>query len=236
NGVIKSSNIPYTSLLVDADINSTVQAYDADLTTYAGITPSANVQSILGAANYSAIVSLLGLGSMAYADNNFTANRVLVSNAAAEISVSDITTTELNYLDAVTSNIQTQIDSKLKHTSTDSIVVNADSGFVVDGFISNTPQIVTSVTGNNIITPTSSLIYWNSGSSAGLTTLVGNKDGQELTIININTGTLTIYHADDIGDNIYLSALEIALGQRDAITLRYVKSLGVWIQTAYSNN
>lgn len=38
-----------------------VQAYDADLTTYAGITPSANVQSLLGAADYAAMRTLLGL-------------------------------------------------------------------------------------------------------------------------------------------------------------------------------
>jgi hypothetical protein len=42
-------------------VGTNVQAYDADLTTYAGITPSANVQSILGAADYSAIRTLLGL-------------------------------------------------------------------------------------------------------------------------------------------------------------------------------
>jgi len=38
-----------------------IQAYDADLTTYAGITPSANVQSLLGAANYSAMRTQLSL-------------------------------------------------------------------------------------------------------------------------------------------------------------------------------
>lgn len=37
------------------------QAADADLDTYAGITPSANVQSYLGAANYAAMRTLLGL-------------------------------------------------------------------------------------------------------------------------------------------------------------------------------
>ena len=37
------------------------QAYDADLSTYAGITPADNVQSILGAANYDIIKVLLGL-------------------------------------------------------------------------------------------------------------------------------------------------------------------------------
>jgi hypothetical protein len=36
------------------------QAADDDLTTYAGITPSANVQSVLGAADYAAINTLLG--------------------------------------------------------------------------------------------------------------------------------------------------------------------------------
>jgi len=35
------------------------QALDADLTTYAGITPSANVQSLLGAADYAAFFALI---------------------------------------------------------------------------------------------------------------------------------------------------------------------------------
>jgi len=41
-------------------IGTNVQAYDADLTTYAGITPSANVQTMLGSANNAAIVSNIG--------------------------------------------------------------------------------------------------------------------------------------------------------------------------------
>ena len=51
------------TLLKASDIGVTLQAYDADLTTYAGITPSANIQSLLGSANYAAIKTLLDLES-----------------------------------------------------------------------------------------------------------------------------------------------------------------------------
>lgn len=42
-------------------IGTNVQAYDADLTTWAGISPSANVQSLAAAADYAAMRTLLGL-------------------------------------------------------------------------------------------------------------------------------------------------------------------------------
>jgi hypothetical protein len=42
--------------------------------------------------------------------SNLTASRALQSNGSGKVEVSDVTTTELGYLDGVTSNIQTQID------------------------------------------------------------------------------------------------------------------------------
>lgn len=42
---------------------------------------------------------------------NLTANRALISNGSGKVAVSAVTSTELSYLDGVTSNIQTQINN-----------------------------------------------------------------------------------------------------------------------------
>jgi len=44
--------------------------------------------------------------------SNLTASRALISNSSGKVAVSDITSTELAYLDGVTSNIQTQLDAR----------------------------------------------------------------------------------------------------------------------------
>ena len=43
--------------------------------------------------------------------SNLTANRALISNGSGKVAVSDVTSTELGYLDGVTSNVQTQLDN-----------------------------------------------------------------------------------------------------------------------------
>jgi len=50
-----------SAVLLTSAIGSTVQAYDADLTTWAGLTPSANAQSLVTAADYAAMRALLDL-------------------------------------------------------------------------------------------------------------------------------------------------------------------------------
>ena len=46
------------------DLSATYQSADSDLTTWAGISPSANVQSMLGAADYAAIKGLLSIDDL----------------------------------------------------------------------------------------------------------------------------------------------------------------------------
>lgn len=55
-----------------------------------------------------------------------TASRALVSDGSGVISVSDVTSTELSYLDGVTSNIQTQLDD-LESDLTTEIATKADT-------------------------------------------------------------------------------------------------------------
>ena len=45
--------------------------------------------------------------------DNLTSNRVVISNGDGKIAVSPVTSTELNYLDGVTSNVQTQFNGKV---------------------------------------------------------------------------------------------------------------------------
>ena len=45
-------------------------------------------------------------------DTDLTVSRALVSDGSGKVAVSDVTSTELGYLDGVTSAVQTQVDSK----------------------------------------------------------------------------------------------------------------------------
>lgn len=56
-------------------------------------------------------------GASTIVTSNLTANRALISNASGKVAVSAVTSTELGYLDGVTSAIQTQLNSKLAATS-----------------------------------------------------------------------------------------------------------------------
>lgn len=57
--------------------------------------------------------------------SNLTANRALISNGSGKVAVSDITNTELNYLDGVTSNIQTQLNNKANTSQLNGLATEA---------------------------------------------------------------------------------------------------------------
>lgn len=51
-------------------------------------------------------------GATSITSNNLTVSRALVSDSNGKVAVSDVTSTELNFLDGVTSNVQTQLNNK----------------------------------------------------------------------------------------------------------------------------
>jgi hypothetical protein len=51
-------------------------------------------------------------GASSIATTNLTASRALVSDGSGKVAVSAVTSTELGYVDGVTSNIQTQLNTK----------------------------------------------------------------------------------------------------------------------------
>ena len=91
NGIISAS----VKTLAEVDIPTLSQS------KISGLTASLNAKqnTITGAAS-------------TVATNNLAANRALVSDAGGKIAVSVVTSTELGYLDGVTSNIQTQLNAK----------------------------------------------------------------------------------------------------------------------------
>lgn len=102
-------------------------------------------------------------------DNNLVADRALISNSSGKVAVSNVTSTELGYLDGVTSNVQTQLNKKLEkapvtsvNNKTGAVQLNAsdvgalpdttvipsktsqldnDSGFITDIPIASTTQL-----------------------------------------------------------------------------------------------
>ena len=80
-----------------------------------------------------AISSLTGAGSTIDTED-LTASRAIVSDGSGKIAAADVTSTELGYLDGVTSNVQTQLDAK-QASDTDLAAIaaldNSDGNIIV---------------------------------------------------------------------------------------------------------
>lgn len=61
-------------------------------------------------------------------EDNLATDRALISDSSGKVAVSNVTSTELEYLDGVTSNVQTQLDKKLEKAPVTS--VNGQTGDV----------------------------------------------------------------------------------------------------------
>ena len=102
-----------------------VTATTAELNYVDGVT--SNIQTQLDAKQ----ATITG-GATTIASSNLTASRALVSNSSGKVAVSAVTSTELGYLDGVTSAIQSQLDSKSASDHTHNYAGSSSAGGVAN--------------------------------------------------------------------------------------------------------
>ena len=118
--VTASSSTTFTNKSIDSDNNTITNIVNADIKASAAIAMSKL--------------------------EDLTASRALASDANGDVSVTSVTSTELGYLDGVSSAIQTQLDAK-QATVSSSARLNAN--LIHDGTISNTEfGYLNNLTGN----------------------------------------------------------------------------------------
>ena len=125
---------------------------------------------------------------------NLTASRALVSDTNGDVSVSAVTSTEMGYLDGVSSAIQTQLDAK---QPTISASARIDAAHIHDGTITNTEfGYLNGVTSN---------IQTQLDAAGGASNLNGLSD---VTIASSAAGQTLLYDASNSYDNKQIKVMQ----------------------------
>ena len=111
------------------------------------------------------------------------ASRAVVSNADGNIAVSDVTSTELGYLDGVTSNVQTQLDGKgtVSTLSDLSVTATAAELNILDGVTATTAELNTL----DGITATVAELNYTDGVTSNIQTQLDGKQGTDADLTAI---------------------------------------------------
>lgn len=147
-------------------------------------------------------------GASTITTSNLTTNRALISNSSGKVAVSAVTSTELGYLDGVTSNVQTQLNAKLIGQN------------LVTGSVANSPDSM----------GTNSYGYFSLKSSA-------NSNAVVLAAKNCPTGNTTAQSSSPRGNCVALpSGVQFAYGSFYGFTsaTRYVPAT-ITLPVAYSS-
>lgn len=128
------------------------------------------------------------------ANSGYTANKVIVTTGAGDITTSSLVdTTELNYLDGVTSNIQTQLNAKAAnsgYTASRAIVSDATGNLAVSPLVSSAELDYLDGVTSNIQT------QLNGKSATGHTHIISETTGLQTAL----DGKASSTHTHAIGD------------------------------------
>ena len=137
---------------------------------------------------------------------NLTASRALVSDGSGDVSVSAVTSTEVGYLDGVTSNIQTQLDSKASSSYVPTTITVADESSDTTCF----PLFTTAATGD-LGPKTASGLTFNSSTDVLSGTFSGNITGDVTgNVVGNVTGNTSGTSGSTTGNAATATALETA--------------------------
>lgn len=121
-------------------------------------------------------------------EDNLATDMALVSNSSGKVAVSNVTSTELGYLDGVTSNVQTQLNKKLETVHDNDMLWGGKN---LHGEVSPTDAAMVSVIGGNKFALCKSqgitVEYTNDGGATWV-----NYDATEETKINLISGISTV--------------------------------------------
>lgn len=117
-------------------------------------------------------------GASTITSSNLTASRALVSDGSGKVAVSAVTSTELGYLDGVTSNVQTQLDGKSATSHTHNYAGSSSVG----GSAMSAVKLDTSTAGD-ANTP----VYFSGGKPVACTSLDLNTSGNSATATQLQT-------------------------------------------------
>ncbi len=194
DGGTNASDVSEARSNLGLEIGVDVQAYDADLADLAdGKLTATKVQHgeyfITADGTNGQVWTSDGDGAGAWGDvagitgaattidtEDLAASRAIISNTDGKIAASDVTTTELGHMDGVTSNVQTQLDSKQDkddHLSDIADLNHADGNFIVSNgakwVIENGSDARTSLGLGTIATQAADNVTITGGSVTGIT-------------------------------------------------------------------
>lgn len=127
---VNLTQLGVTATADELNIMDGVTATTAELNYVDGVT--SNIQTQLNGKQ----AAITGAATT-IASSNLAASRALVSNSSGKVAVSAVTSTELGYLDGVTSNIQTQLNNKMDKdnpTGTGSFSLNRNANSEIGNY------------------------------------------------------------------------------------------------------
>ena len=133
-------------------------------------------------------------GASTITKDNLTANRALVSNSSGKVAVSDVTSTELGYLDGVTSNVQTQLNKKLEKAPVQSVNNKTGTVSLTASDVSAIPSTLTGTVGQ-VLTKTADGQEWKDAANE-LPAVTASDNGKFLRVVNGAWAAVSVANAN----------------------------------------